>query len=127
MRIIRAHPGGDYFFIPLHVAWAMKDTGLISGQPHSLFVSGKGGAPASPLVPVLESINGHQLGLAGFSEKSRGAQWSKALELTLQQLFPGQHGFWLCLIRVHTSQEPLLQSAPLCGVGGRHLSRQLPG
>lgn len=127
MRIIRARPGGDYFFIPLHVAWSVRDTGLISGQPHGLFVSGKGGAPASPLVPVLESINKHQLGLPGFSEKSRGAQWSTALELTLQQLFPGQHGFWLCPVRVHTSQEPALQSVPLCGVGGRHLSRQLQG
>lgn len=46
---------------------------------------------------MLESINRHQLGLPGFSEKSRGAQWSTALELTLQQLFPGQHDFWLCL------------------------------
>lgn len=115
MRIIRARPGGDYFFIPLHVAWSVRDTGLISGQPHGLFVSGKGGAPASPLVLMLESINRRQLGLPGFSEKSRGAQWSTALELTLQQLFPGQHGFWLCSVRVHTSQEPVLQSVPLWG------------
>lgn len=63
MRIIRARLGGDYFFIPLHVAWGVRDTGLISGQPHGLLVSGKGGAPASPLVPALGSVNGHQLGL----------------------------------------------------------------
>lgn len=93
LRIIKTRPGGDYFFIPLHVAEGVRDTGLISGQPRSLFVSGKGGAPASSLVSVLESVNGHQLGLAGFSEESRGAQWSTALELTLQQLFSGQHGF----------------------------------
>lgn len=109
------------------MAWGVRDTGLISGQPHSLFVSGKGGAPASPLVPVLESVNGHQLGPAGFFEKSRGAQWSTALELTLEQLVPGQHGLWLCPVRAHTRQELLLQSAPLCGVGGRHLSCQLQG
>lgn len=71
---------------------------------------------------MLGSVNGHQLGLPGFSMNSRGARWSAALEHTLQQLFPGQYGLWLCLIRVCTSQEPVLQPVPLCGVGGSRLS-----